>query len=173
VVPSPAAPAFIGFVCVVAALVAIAYRSSLVTRQKDRRAGAIRAVLEKAAVPLDGIVGAIRESEELQGAIIATAGSTREMINVDKPVLFSLYYGILSRLERIRAVIRDLESTARHHESRSGMWDSLKSWVKGDISNAEYAKRARLQAAAEERKMLGLVAPAKALAPAVKDLVLF
>lgn len=148
-------------------------RSSVIREQKRRRAAAVRAVLDKAVRPLEGIVGAIRESEELQGALIATGCNSRELLNVDKPVLFSLFFGTLARLKRIRALIRELESTARHHESRSSAWNSFSSWWSGDPSHAEQAKQMRAKAAAEEARYAQLMVPARALEPTIKDLFLF
>ncbi len=156
-----------------AGLVALYLRAATIGEQSKRRQAALRTVIERAAVPLDGLIGAIHASTELQGGLIATGCSRHEMINVDKPMLFALRFGIETRVARLRALIADLESNAGYYESRSSLWDSLRSTFSGVTSNAKHARLMREKAATEHGRVVQLQPAAESLRPRIRDFILF
>lgn len=154
-------------------LAAVVQRSVTISGQRARRQAALDELLDRAKRPIEGLIGTISSSPKLQGAFIPTGCSAREMLNVDKPVLFSLFYGISTRVARLRALIKELESQAHYHAEASSLWNSFKSWVQDETSHAEYARRARANAESERQRMEALFPAAKALQPSMRGFAIF
>jgi hypothetical protein len=159
--------------CWLLGLGALAHRSSVITEQKARRQAALEALIQRAKLPIEGLIGTIASSSDLQGALIATGCSAREMLNVDKPVLFSLFYGIATRIARLRALIEALDSQAHYHAQKSSLWNSFTSWLNDKTSDAEYARRARESAEGERQRMQALIPAAQALHPSITGFAIF
>lgn len=165
---------FFGVICCgMASLLSFRYRSRVIAEQRARRQTALQALLKRATFPLEGLITVISNNPELQGGMIPIGCSSCEMINVEKPVLFSLYYGVSVRLKRLQLLILELEERARHHEAKSSLLDSFASWWRSETSNAEHARKARAEAASEQRQFQALIPPAQALQPSIRDIIIF
>jgi energy-coupling factor transporter ATP-binding protein EcfA2 len=123
--------------------------------------------------PLEPLVSAISANRTISGAIIPTTCAKETLIEVDKPTLFALRYGILGGLMRLQVEFEKKKEEALRYYNRSGLLDGFTSWLDNVPSNYDLAQAKAAQADELIRQYNALVDPSNALAEHMTDIFQF
>jgi GTPase SAR1 family protein len=122
--------------------------------------------------PLEGFIEAARGDERVR-ATIAPIVCGPEPVNVLLPVMFSLYFGLLTRAAELYARAEAAMQVAEMLRARRSWTDSVLSALKGQPTYGDLANSADMQSAQEYRSLEPLIGPVQALEYMLSDVYVF
>lgn len=118
--------------------------------------------------PLESFITAVADDERVC-ATIAPVACGPQPIGILLPVMFSLYFGLLTRAAALHASVRSsVEAADLLDRKRSGT-DWLISRIKGEPTYGDLALRMQQQAAREYESLQPLISPVQALESMLAD----
>lgn len=112
--------------------------------------------------PFEPLLGAIRASGTVHGAIIPVACGSKPS-NVDRPVLRTLQYGIAGTIVKLAQEVKHYEERAAYHDRNDTVGDRIVKWWRSETPHWKLAEQNKARAQERLVEAQKLQAPAKRL----------
>jgi hypothetical protein len=137
---------------------------------------AIENIREELIAPIDGLIGVINSSEQLVGSLTPVSCGSK-LINVQYPLLFILYYGIIVKANELNANLEYFISRANEYSQKnSSLWGFLTNIVQdvaGETTNYQREHQARKDAKEAHDNFQLLIKPSQDLEEFIKEMLIF
>jgi Double-GTPase 2 len=129
-------------------------------------------VQERLEAPFLPLIRAISAADHVHGALVPVACGPRP-VNVDKPVLWTLRFGIEARAQQLQASIAAHTAAAQSHKAKDTLWNRFSSWATDETPQWRLAEQQLQAATAESQRHKPLVVPARRLGKVIKGVRTF